>query len=84
MDSRTIQKPVSIISKKPWFLAFRSVTAILLLTYGANFLKSNSFNITLLALYAAFTLIYILYNVTSRYYSEEYMDGEYSHNNYRL
>jgi two-component system sensor histidine kinase PilS (NtrC family) len=73
MDSRTIQKPVSIISKKPWFLAFRSVTAILLVTYGANFLKSTAFNITLLALYAAFTLIYILYNVTSRYYSEEYM-----------
>jgi two-component system sensor histidine kinase PilS (NtrC family) len=73
MDSRTIQKPVSIISKKPWFLAFRSVTAILLVTYGANFLKSSAFNTTLLALYAAFTLIYILYNVTSRYYSEEYM-----------
>jgi two-component system sensor histidine kinase PilS (NtrC family) len=49
------------------------VTAILLVTYGANFLKSTAFNITLLALYAAFTLIYILYNVTSRYYSEEYM-----------
>ncbi|UCE67004.1 MAG: PAS domain-containing protein [Candidatus Zixiibacteriota bacterium] len=73
MDNRIIQKPVSIISKKPWFLAFRSVTAILLVIYGANFLKSSAFNITLLSLYTAFTLIYILYNFASRYYSEEYM-----------
>jgi len=73
MDSRAIQKPASIISKKPWFLAFRSVTAILLVTYSANFLKSSAFNITLLAIYGAFAMIYILYNAISRYYSEEYM-----------
>jgi len=73
MDSRAIQKPASIISKKPWFLAFRSVTAILLVTYGANFLKSTAFNTTLLAIYGAFAMIYIIYNATSRYYSEEYM-----------
>jgi len=43
------------------------------MTYGANFLNSTAFNITLLSLYAAFTLIYIIYNITSRFYSEEYM-----------
>ena len=71
----TFQKPVSIISKKPWFLTFRSITAVLLLISGANFLKPSAFNITLLSLYAAFTLLYIIYNITSRFYSEEYMGG---------
>ncbi len=75
MDNKTIQKPVGIISSKPWFLAFRSVTAVLLLISAVNFLRSSAFNVTLLSLYAAFTLIYVIYNVASRYYSEQYMDS---------
>ena len=73
MPDTIIQKPISIISKKPWFLVFRSITTVLLLVSGANFLKLSAFNVTLLSIYAAFTLIYILYNIVSRYYSEEYM-----------
>lgn len=75
MDNKIIQKPAGIIGSKPWFLAFRSVTAVLLLISGINFLRSSAFNVTLLSLYAAFTLIYIIYNVASRHYSEEYMDS---------
>jgi two-component system sensor histidine kinase PilS (NtrC family) len=73
MDSRTIQKPISVTSKRPWFLAFKSITAVLLLISGVNFLKSSEFNITLLSLYAAFSLIYIIYSIISRYHSEIYI-----------
>jgi two-component system sensor histidine kinase PilS (NtrC family) len=72
MDNRTVRKPASIISKKPWFLAFRSITTIFLAISAASFLKPAAFNVTLLSIYSAFALIYILYNLTSKYYSEEY------------
>ncbi len=73
MGETTMQKPVSLISKKAWFLIFRSITALLLVISGAYFLKPLAFNVTLLSLYSAFTLIFILYNLTSKYYSEEYV-----------
>lgn len=72
MENRTVRKPASLISKKPWFLAFRSMTAIFLIISAASFLKPTAFNVTLLSIYSAFALIYILYNITSRFYSEEY------------
>jgi hypothetical protein len=56
-----------------WFLSLRLATTLLLCGSGLLFLKPSGFSYSLLAIYGALGIIYFVYNVWVRFYSEEFV-----------
>ncbi len=55
------------------FLSLRLVITLLLSGSGLIFLKPSEFSHTLLAIYGALGIIYFVYNISARNYSEEFL-----------
>jgi two-component system sensor histidine kinase PilS (NtrC family) len=56
-----------------WFLSLRLAITLLLSGSGLLFLKPSGFSYSLLAIYGALGIIYFVYNVSARFYSEEFV-----------
>ena len=54
-----------------WFLSLRVVIILLLLGSGLIFLRPSEFSYSLLGIYGTLGIVYFVYNVSARYYSEE-------------
>lgn len=56
-----------------WFLSLRLAITLLLSGSGLIFLKPSEFSYSLLAIYGALGIVYFVYNISARYYSEEFV-----------
>ncbi|MEE8417898.1 MAG: hypothetical protein V3S06_04470, partial [candidate division Zixibacteria bacterium] len=55
------------------FLSLRLVITLLLSGSGLIFLKPSEFSYTLLVIYGALGIVYFVYNISARNYSEEFL-----------
>jgi len=63
---------VFLVNKSPLYIAARISLTVLLAGSALGFLRASAFNYTIVALYGALGLIYIVYNLITTDYSEEF------------